>query len=75
MARAVSRANNDTLDHHRPLTDLTGFADKSMNDTLVLNLALEEGPSTRREPTKKGGRWTERCVVGYPSMTCRTHGV
>ncbi|KAH9990037.1 P-loop containing nucleoside triphosphate hydrolase protein [Russula vinacea] len=31
-----------------------------MSDTLVLNLALEEGPSTRREHTKKGGRWTDR---------------
>ncbi|KAH9979860.1 P-loop containing nucleoside triphosphate hydrolase protein [Lactifluus volemus] len=31
-----------------------------MDDTLVLNLALEEGPSTRRGFTKKGGRWTDR---------------
>ena len=35
---------------------------RDMDDTLVLNLALEEGPSTRRELTKKGGRWTDRCV-------------
>ena len=43
-----------------------------MSDTLVLNLALEEGPSTRREHTKKGGRWTDRCVSRHPSMTVLT---
>lgn len=31
-----------------------------MDDALVLNLALEEGPSTRRLSTKTGGRWTDR---------------
>ena len=38
----------------------------------MLNLALEEGPSTRRESSKKGGRWTERCV-GEPDMTRPAH--
>ena len=33
-----------------------------MDDDLVLNLALEEGPSTRRLSAKKSGRWTDRCV-------------
>ncbi|KAH9997416.1 P-loop containing nucleoside triphosphate hydrolase protein [Russula compacta] len=38
-----------------------------MSDTLVLNLALGEGPSTRREPAKKkGGRWTDRCQDERP---------
>jgi len=33
-----------------------------MDDALVLNLALEEGPSTRRLSARKSGRWTDRCV-------------
>jgi hypothetical protein len=33
-----------------------------MDDALVLNLALEEGPSTRRFSARKSGRWTDRCV-------------
>jgi hypothetical protein len=35
-----------------------------MSDALVLNLALEEGTSTRGGSAKKGGRWTDRCVEG-----------
>ncbi|KAH9969745.1 DEAD-domain-containing protein [Russula dissimulans] len=31
-----------------------------MTDNFVLNVALEEGPSTRREPATKVGRWTDR---------------
>ncbi|KAH9980735.1 P-loop containing nucleoside triphosphate hydrolase protein [Russula compacta] len=35
-----------------------------MSDNLVLNLPLGEGQSTGREPSKKGGRWTDKCVGG-----------
>ena len=37
-----------------------------MDDGLILNLALEEGPSTRRLSAKKSGRWTDRCVGCIP---------
>jgi len=40
-----------------------------MNDDFFLNVALEEGPSTRREPATKVGRWTDRCVLECVSMT------
>jgi hypothetical protein len=67
-ARAAHRTNKI---HYR-LADEHYLQSNSMSDTLVLNLALEEGPSTRKEPTKKGGRWTERCV-GEPDMTRPAH--
>jgi hypothetical protein len=34
-----------------------------MSDALVLNLELEEGPSTRKGAAEKGGRWTDRWVA------------
>ncbi len=50
------------VDEHNELssTDSDGFP--SMDDTLVLNLVLEEGPSGRRLSARKGGRWTDRSV-------------
>jgi hypothetical protein len=36
----------------------------SMDDDLVLNLAEDEqGPSLRVKGGKKGGKWTDRCVI------------
>lgn len=58
MARAAHRVEMKNRDRFCGQT----LQSNSMSDTLVLNLALEEGPSTRRESIKKGGRWTERCV-------------
>lgn len=34
-----------------------------MDDDLILNIAQDDPPATKLGSLKKGGRWTERCLV------------
>jgi hypothetical protein len=34
-----------------------------MDDDLILNIAQDDRPATNLGGLKKGGRWTERCLI------------